>query len=412
MKLLKRTSKNLTPLILLILAGESVFFLPFVIPRIFRPSVLSVYEISNTELGSYFSVYGIVAMISYFIGGPLADKFQPKLLMGLGLVLTALGGFSVAIYPVLMGVFLYGYWGCTTILLFWAALIKSTRLWGGEHTQGRAFGLLEGGRGALAAILGTIGAAVFATQMEATNLDNVASFKLVLIVTSSITFFAGVLVYLGLPTVTSKNLAGSAFEMKGLKSVMKNKRLWLQSIIVICAYVGYKITDDFSLYAQDVLGFDEVQSSMVGTGAIWLRPLFALAAGFLADKISGIRVISISFLISGIGGILLFSGIISGGAAVSLLNLSAISAGIYGIRGVYFAIMGDAQISLAHTGTAVGVISVVGYTPDVFVSPLMGYLLDNYPGILGHQYVFGVLALFSICGLLVSLIFRKTKEVA
>ena len=88
-----------------------------------------------------------------------------------------------------MGVFLYGYWGCTTILLFWAALIKSTRLWGGEHTQGRVFGLLEGGRGALAAILGTIGAAVFATQMEATNLDNVASFKLVLIVTSSITFF-------------------------------------------------------------------------------------------------------------------------------------------------------------------------------------------------------------------------------
>lgn len=271
---------------------------------------------------------------------------------------------------------------------------------------------MEGGRGALAAILGTIGAAVFATQMEATNLDNVASFKLVLIVTSSITFFAGVLVYLGLPTVTSKSLAGSAFEMKGLKSVMKNKRLWLQSIIVICAYVGYKITDDFSLYSQDVLGFDEVQSSMVGTGAIWLRPLFALAAGFLADKISGIRVISISFLISGIGGILLFSGIISGGAVVSLLNLSAISAGIYGIRGVYFAIMGDAQISLAHTGTAVGVISVVGYTPDVFVSPLMGYLLDNYPGILGHQYVFGVLALFSICGLLVSLIFRKTKEVA
>jgi|TARA_B110001469_G_C9644865_1_gene325501 sugar phosphate permease len=129
--------------LLLVLAREVVFFLPFVIPRIFRPYVLSVYEISNTELGSCFSAYGIVAMISYFFGGPLADKYQPKLLMSLGLILTALGGFGLALNPELIGVWLFGYWGCTTILLFWASPIKSTRLWGGEQSQGKAFGLLE-----------------------------------------------------------------------------------------------------------------------------------------------------------------------------------------------------------------------------------------------------------------------------
>jgi len=49
----------------------------------------------------------------------------------------------------------------------------------------------------------------------------------------------------------------------------------------------------------------------------------------------------------------------------------------------------------------------VGYTPDIFATPLIGYLLDQYPGMLGHQYVFMILVLFSILGLLASLRFAK-----
>ena len=65
------------------------------------------------------------------------------------------------------------------------------------------------------------------------------------------------------------------------------------------------------------------------------------------------------------------------------------------------------SIPIVSTGTAVGIMSVVGFTPDVFMSPLMGYLLDNYPGVQGHQYVFLVLMGFSAAGLLVSILFRR-----
>ena len=50
---------------LLILAGEAVFILPFVLARVFRPTFLDVFDLSNLELGTCFSVYGIVAFISY-----------------------------------------------------------------------------------------------------------------------------------------------------------------------------------------------------------------------------------------------------------------------------------------------------------------------------------------------------------
>ena len=62
----------------LILAGEAVFLLPFVLPRVFRPTMLEVLGISNLELGLAFSVYGVVAMISYLPSGPLADLFSSK----------------------------------------------------------------------------------------------------------------------------------------------------------------------------------------------------------------------------------------------------------------------------------------------------------------------------------------------
>ena len=50
----------------LILAGEAVYALPFHVARFFRPTVLEVFGLSNTELGTAQAVYGVVAMLSYF----------------------------------------------------------------------------------------------------------------------------------------------------------------------------------------------------------------------------------------------------------------------------------------------------------------------------------------------------------
>ena len=69
--------KEKTPwyyLALLILAGEAVFILPFVLPRIFRPTLLDVFQIDNFQWGLATSPYGIIAVVSYVLGGPLADK--------------------------------------------------------------------------------------------------------------------------------------------------------------------------------------------------------------------------------------------------------------------------------------------------------------------------------------------------
>jgi hypothetical protein len=86
------------------------------------------------------------------------------------------------------------------------------------------------------------------------------------------------------------------------------------------------------------------------------------------------------------------------------LNLTVMAIGIYAMRGLYFAIMNEGGLPVSATGMAVGIISVLGFTPDVFMGPIMGYFLDSFPGIIGHQYLFGFCSILSIIGL-VNLIF-------
>jgi MFS family permease len=396
-------------LIMLILAGEVIFFLPFMLPRIFRPTLLSTLNITNLELGGCFSLYGIIAMVSYFFGGPLADKFKTGHLIGWALILTGLGGVALFFSPSLPTLFaVYGYWGFTTIFLFWAALIKATRIWGGDNLQGKAFGLLEGGRGATAAIVGALAVAFFANSISNAESN---SYLHVVLYSSFFTMFIGVLalvIFGESQTVTKKN----DLTLSQIKSLLLHKGIWFQAIIIICAYVGYKSTDDLSLYANQVLNFNEVDSARIGSTALWLRPLFAILAGYLADKFDGLNIIKLCFVVMILGACLIFTGTFESIIVLSLVNMAAMLTGVYGLRGVYFAVMKDSKVPLALTGTAVGLMSVIGYTPDVFMSPLMGVLLDNYPGAEGHRYLFLVCGLFGSLGFLATQLLKRNSNPA
>ncbi len=399
----------------LIVAGEAVFFLPFVLPRVFRPTLLDVFHLTNLELGLAFSVYGVVAMLAYFPGGPLADRFSARKLMAFALLATSIGGLVLASIPSLAELkVLYGFWGVTTILLFWAPLIRATRAWGGAKLPGRAFGILEGGRGLVAAVIGSGAVALFAFFMpdevqSATPDQRESAFRQVILLFTGITFAAAVFVWFALPRRSeSSHGLQNKFEPKGVGRVLRMPTVWLQAIVVVCAYVGYKGLDDVSLYAHDVLDFDEVQAAKVGTLSMWIRPFAAVAAGLLADRFGVARLTIVSLLIFGIGSAVIAAGAFRPGMTVFFgATLISTSAAVFALRGLYYAMMEEGRVPFGDTGSAVGIVSVVGYTPEIFMGPLMGILLDRWPGELGHQYVFAVLALSALVGLVASIVFWR-----
>jgi nitrate/nitrite transporter NarK len=394
-------------LALLILAGESVFILPYVLSRVFRPTVLEAFDLDNVQLGLCFSVYGTVALFSYLFGGPLADKFPPRKLIAVALWMTALGGLVYATFPSYTVLkILYGYWGFTTIFLFWAPLIKATRVWGGSTSQGKAFGFLDGGRGLVGALFGTMGVLVFSLFItsaiaEATVSESRAAFRYVILVATGAVALVGLLVwfFMRMDHQVEKEIVLEKISISQIKEVLRFPSVWLLMIIILCAYVGYKVTDILSLYAQDVMLYDQVQSAQVGTFLLFARPISGVLIGIIADRTQTTLWLVISFVISFIGALLFATGIISDSeTALFFISILVVATGVYAARCLYFAVMERGQIPLVLTGTAVGLISVVGYTPDIFTGPAIGYLLDNSPGAAGHQQVFWMLAVFSFIG--------------
>lgn len=400
----------------LIAAGEAVFFLPFVIARVFRPTFLDVFGLTNLELGIAFSIYGTVAMISYFPGGLLADRFPANKLIAVSLLSTSIGGFALLSLPPL-GLLkaLYAFWGVTTILLFWSALIRATREWGGELRQGVSFGLLDGGRGLVTAITGTVAVIVFAQLLPdkvetATLAEREQALKTIILSVSILTAGVGVVSWFAIGC-SGKLRTQRALTFSGVKKACSLPTVWLQAAVVVCAYVGFKCTDDFSLYARDALSFNEVDAARIGTVSLWMRPIAAIGAGILADRLGTIRMTIASFGLLFLGSIVIASGVLHGGMLIPvLLTISATSAGIFALRGLYYAIMREGRIPIEYTGCAVGLVSVIGYTPDVFMGPIMGLLLDEFPGPKGHQYLFGLASTFSLFGILASIGFYRLRK--
>ncbi len=401
----------------LIIAGEATFGLPFIVLRLFRPTLLDVFGITNLQLGSASALYGVLAMAAYFLGGPLADRYSARKLMTIALLGTALGG--VVYYQIPSAgtlTLLFGYWGITTILLFWSPLIRATRRWGGSDAQGRAFGILDGGRGLFAAVLGSATVALFSTLLPddtatATLAERAAALQSVIATFTIFTMLAAVLVWFVLADTTAQDSGPHNSNGEAWANVMKvarNRAVWLQMLIVLTAYCGYKALDDYSLYARDAFGFDDVQAAQLGTIALWVRPIAPIAAGLIGDRVGVSRTVLVCFGVSTMTFAAMGLGMAGLGLPTMLFLMVVTSATVvFGLRGLYFALFRAANVAPALTGTAAGIVSVLGYTPDVFIGPLNGALTDSFPGAAGHEYFYASVAGFMAVGWVCAWLFRR-----
>ena len=400
----------------LVIAGEIVFGLPFHTARFFRPTLLESFGFTNTELGDLFAVYGITAMLAYFPGGALADRFPARSLLTASLFATAAGGLFMTTIPAAMPMaLLYGFWGITTIFLFWGALIRATREWGGESTQGLAFGVLEGGRGLVAALIASLALAVLAHIMPdnvslASDEQRRAGMRGVILVYTGAAFLAGMLTWFVVPVPTAEG-SRSRHPLQGMALVLKRPVIWAHAAVIVCAYCGYKGLDNYSLYAVQVLGMDEVRGAALSTWGSWIRPIAAVVAGLVADRFNAARSIGVAFAVLAVSWVLLgLSSPDTTAMDIIYLNLFVTFFAVFALRGIYFALLEENRTPAYLTGAAVGLVSLVGYTPEIFFAPITGRILDANPGVVGFRHYFLFLAGIAMLGIVVVTVLLKLRR--
>ena len=153
---------------------------------------------------------------------------------------------------------------------------------------------------------------------------------------------------------------------------------------------------------------DEITAGKLGAALIICRPVTAILIGLFADRFSKAKMILIFFLAMIAEAILFSSGLIQGDLAVLFTaNMLITGIVIYAIRALYFSLIQEGKFPIQGTGRVVGLVSIIGYTPDIFVGPVSGYYLDNYQGLQGFQFIFAGLAICACIGALVSFLFWK-----
>jgi nitrate/nitrite transporter NarK len=228
---------------------------------------------------------------------------------------------------------------------------------------------------------------------------------------SFMTLLAAILVWFIIPHSDMKAVARVQL-WQGMADVIKKPVVWLQAIIIICAYSAYKALDNYGLYAQVAFNLNELEAAEFVTNGAYLRPIAAIFAGFIVDRFVASRVIAIFFVVLATSYAVLGFAPVSGFAVHYLYaNIIVTFVTVFGIRGVYFALIEETKINSKVTGTAVGLISVIGFTPEVYFASIAGRLLDAAPGIAGHQHVFLMLAGFAVIGIMATVLLARIKQV-
>ena len=401
--------------LLLLAAGAGIIFqLPY-IRETFYPQIQSAMGLTNAQMGLLSSGYATMATLSYFIGGAIADRFSPRIMLTVSFIGTGLLGLWFSTFPsyntarlifVLMGV--------TSIITYWSACIKATRALGTPEEQGRIFGFQEGLRGIINAIVvfAMTGAyAYFAASSE------IVGASMAIKVCAAVDIVIGVLnfIFIRDDQNEKKEKPESVIELtKNLFKCLAIPRVWLLVGIIFTAYSVYGLIGYVNTYAVNYYGLSATMGSTLGGIRYLLQGLGGILGGFLADKLrSRIKVVGGGAALLAVSFILYILLPVNVGMVMAVIvNFLMGLIFIYAVRSQYFAIHEDAGIPMALSGRVSGIASALGYAPDLFMYTLVGSWMDKY-GAAGFKmtwaYAAVAAALCVVLSIVLARVIKKTN---
>ncbi len=404
--------KHMFHLVIITIAGAMIYGLPY-FRSYFYDAYLEAYDLTNTQMGTFGSMFGIFGMISYLFGGVVADMVSTRKLMSTSLILTGLGGLLHLMNPsYIMLLAIYALWGFTSLFAFWPSLLKSLREIANENEQSKAYGFMDGGRGIVYAIDGVCIVAIFGYFSKVSG--DLAGLNGVIIYYSIVAIVLGILLFFLMkdskPDTTVKiEEKQEKITVAQVIEVVKMPAVWILSAILCCTYVMNIAFYYFTPYATSRFGMAATAGAIVTLAAQYVRPVASFGGGILADKLGRSKVMYVTFSMMAIGTFLM---VVMGNMSFTLFIVLCILiyAGMYGGFSMVFSMMEEGGIPIRVAGTAIGLVCTLGYLPEVIVPFASGKLLDTF-GDDGYRYIFIAIVVIMIIGIVMLTVWdRYTKK--
>ncbi|EPY4055805.1 MFS transporter [Klebsiella quasipneumoniae] len=404
------TKKKWAIFSLLTLCGGTIYKLPSLKDAFYIP-MQDYFHLTNGQIGNAMSVNSVVTTIGFFLSIYFADKLPRRYTMSLSLIATGLLGIYLTTMPGYWGIlFVWALFGVTCDMMNWPVLLKSVSRLGNSEQQGRLFGFFETGRGIVDTIIAFSALSIFTWFGS-----GLLGFKAGIWFYALIVIVVGIMLFFMLKEkdedAPEKATVDSATEKSSISSVLKDKTIWLIAFNVFFVYAVYCGLTFFIPFLKNIY---LLPVALVGAYGIinqyCLKMVGGPIGGLIADKIlkSPSKYLFYTFCASTVALVaLILLPHESMPVYLGMICTLGFGAIVFTQRAVFFAPIGEANITENRTGAAMALGSFIGYAPAMFCYSLYGYILDLNPGLTGYKIVFGIMACFALCGAFVSVMLVK-----
>ncbi|HBI8395072.1 TPA: MFS transporter [Clostridioides difficile] len=403
----KNNVKRFLIIFILAFGTTAMYSLPYMKSSFYDPMQQAL-ALSHTQIGNLLSLYGLVGMVSYFIGGWFADRFSVRKLITFSLIASGILGFYFPTFPSYsMILLIFVLWGFTTILTFFSASVKVVRMQGSESEQGRIFGFYEGLSGVSGTLISFIGLYFFGKFAEIT-----VGFKYVVWLYSAASIICGILLFFLVEEKKDSGASDEGLSIKSLLKVVTMPKAWLIGLIIFSTYLVFSSLTYLSPYLSEVYVMPMTLVSALSIIRTYVIKMGASpVAGVITDKVgSSIRVMFVGFILMTVStAAYLVIPKSTGFIWIAVINMIILSVILFGFRGIYFASVSESNISLETTGAVVGFASFIGFSPDAFYYTIAGNWLDKY-GQTGYTYIFILSVVCAVIGIFATYALNKINK--
>lgn len=362
---------------------------------------------NNTQFGMSMSLFVTLAAILYIPGGWLADRFSHRKLFTVSSIGCGILGLWLSTMPSFAATMvIHALWAVTNIGMFWPTMTKAVSLLEEKDGQGKIFGFFEGARGVFVLVMWLGLMQVF---------EKMGGITAVIIALSILSIACGIISFFFMEDNVGEGTSSNESVIKDMLTAIKTPSAWIVALVIFTIYATYSSSSYMQAYGQNILGMSAVAAGYVGIlRKDVIRLVGAPLSGIISDKMGGrctllIGIFDILFIASLI--VLLVLPVGAEFTVITVIVMVISSFAIYGMRGMYYAIIGEIGTPKKIYGAVAGFAMFIGFLPDAFNATLCGYWLDAYPGAQGYRFIFiYMLATMVVCLVLVGILLRYIKK--
>ncbi len=418
-------------LIVLSIGGGTIYLVPYLLSS-FTPQMMEAFSLDKASVfGLILTIYGIACTILYLPAGMLADKMKAKTLFAFSMISTGILTIAYALamafasagvvqghIAFIIVILIHVGFAITTVLTFWSAFVKAVGSLGPVEEHSKLYGYSEGTKSISQFLVATINALIVAGLV--TMIGAALSLSIAILFLAAIYILVGVVSIFLLPKegrVYNRNVAkakrivgkeaenkyfivtdDSQINSKNIRKVLKMPIIWMISILVLFVMVDYDIIAFRTTpYFLDIAGYPIKpdtdagklllsQLTLVSTVRMYAMAfIFAVITGLFSARVvkDTNKTIIIVLLISIVLAIpFLFAhgngaDPVSEGFLWTLIIISLIiMLGAAGARAIYWSLIAEGGVPSYLVGLAIGIISIIGFSKDVWFPIFVGAIID------------------------------------